>query len=259
MKVVIITGASSGLGKEFVSLLDQQENIDQIWLVARRQDLMEEISRNLKHDCRIFSLDLCKEESFDVIEAALKEKEGTEISYLINSAGFGKIGNYKQVSIKTNTSMVDLNCRACLAITSIALSYMPNGGNIIQVASVAAFLPMEGMSVYSASKAFVYRYSNALRWELKGTKIKISTLCPFWIKDTEFIPVSKSDLNGEKTNVKNFAFASKAKTVAKRALKANKRGKAVITPGFVPTLIRFLCKVFPAFIVIPAWKLWRKL
>ena len=259
MKVAIVTGASSGLGKEFIYRLDKNSKIDELWLIARRENLMQDYVKDLTHKVRIFALDITLDSSIQTIKNALSEEKGTEVSYLINCAGFGKVGSYYEVSPEVNASMIDLNCRAAVVLTQLVLDYMPKGGNIIQVCSVAAFMPMSFMSVYAASKAFLYRYTRALRWELRGMSIKVSALCPFWIKDTEFISTSKADLKEEGTVVKNFKFASKASTVARRGLFYNKLGFGVITPGFIPTFLRVGNKITPACISVPLWNLWRKL
>ncbi|MBQ5472468.1 MAG: SDR family NAD(P)-dependent oxidoreductase [Treponema sp.] len=259
MKVAIVTGASSGLGKEFLKLLDKNHKIDELWLVARRQSLMEEFSSELTHKSRVFALDITQESSLVTLENALKEEPDTQVAYLINCAGYGKVGTYYEIDPSVNANMIDLDCRAPVCLTQMVLNYMPRGGNIIQVCSVAAFMPMPVMSVYAASKAFLYRYTRALRWELSGMGVKVSALCPFWIKDTEFISTSKKELKDGGSVVKNFRFASKAKSVAKKAIFYNKLNYAVITPGFVSTFLRVGNKIVPACISVPLWNLWRKL
>ena len=238
MKVAIVTGASSGLGKEFLKLLDKNHKIDELWLVARRQSLMEEFSSELTHKSRVFALDITQESSLVTLENALKEEPDTQVAYLINCAGYGKVGTYYEIDPSVNANMIDLDCRAPVCLTQMVLNYMPRGGNIIQVCSVAAFMPMPVMSVYAASKAFLYRYTRALRWELSGMGVKVSALCPV---------------------VKNFRFASKAKSVAKKAIFYNKLNYAVITPGFVSTFLRVGNKIVPACISVPLWNFWRKL
>ena len=185
-KIALITGASSGLGREFAFQIQGREAVDEIWAVARRKDRLRQLSEESKIPIRCLSLDLTEPESINML-ATLLEEESPDVRLLINAAGFGKIGNYSEVSMQDSADMIDLNCRATVTVTMAVLPYMSEGARILQISSTSAFQPLPSLNVYAASKAFLMRYSRALRWELMGRKINVTAVCPYWIKDTEFI------------------------------------------------------------------------
>lgn len=119
---------------------------------------------------------------------------------------------------------------------------------------------MQGLNVYAASKAFLLRYSQALRWEVIGKRIFITAVCPYWIKDTEFIGVAKEtgDPRAAKA-VRHFPLASKSKGVVRWALFANRLGFWVTTPGPVCFIHRFFCKIMPPVVPMGWWELIRRL
>lgn len=121
----------------------------------------------------------------------------------------------------------------------------------------AAFQPFPNLNVYAASKAFLYRYSRALRWELWGSGICVTAVCPYWIKDTEFISVAKE--TDRKKAIRHFPFASKASRVAAWALIDSRLGLAVSTPGPVCMVHRLAAKFLPADIMMAIWELIRRI
>ena len=116
MKIAVITGASSGMGLEFAKAIDAEETLDEVWLIARRRDRLEELSKSLKAKCRILPLDLGKSESFDEYKALL-EKEKPLISTLCNAAGFGRFALFTETELEVNLAMIDLNDKALVAMT----------------------------------------------------------------------------------------------------------------------------------------------
>ena len=254
-KIALITGASSGLGREFARQI-QREPIDEIWAVARREDRLRALAQEVSLPVRVLPLDLTKQESLDFLAERLKE-EGPDVRLLVNAAGFGKIGDYKEVSIQDSMDMIDLNCRAAVAVTQIVLSHMSSGGHILEISSTSAFQPFPSLNVYAATKAFLMRYSRALRWELFGQGILVTAVCPYWVRDTEFIPTAKDTKNGQA--VRHFPMASKSKTVVRWALIDSKLGLAVSTPGPVCFLHRIAAKFIPHFIMIAGWEGLRRL
>lgn len=105
--------------------------------------------------------------------------------------------------------MIDLNCKAAVAMTQISLPFMKRGARVLQICSTAAFQPFPYLSVYAATKAFLYRYSRALRVELYGTGIRVTAVCPYWIKDTEFIGRAKK--SSDSSYIHSFPLASRQK------------------------------------------------
>ena len=241
MHIAIITGASSGLGRQFVQLADQ-EGLDEIWLVARRQDRLQALADTCRTAIRQLPLDLVDPASLRTITALLAKKQPV-VRFLVNAAGFGKIGSYADIEPSDQLQMIDLNCRAAVALTQLALPYMTNASHILEICSAAAFQPIPYLGIYAASKAFLYRYSRALSFELKPRGISVTAVCPYWIRDTEFIRIAQETQNS--TYIHSFPLASTEAFVSSRAWQAVKKGRSVVTPGCIATLDRILAKLLP--------------
>lgn len=254
MNIAIITGASSGLGAQFARLVDGQ--YDEIWAIARRAERLEQLRTQLRTPVRALALDLTDRAAPRELERLLSER-GADVRLLINAAGFGKIGRWDDISLADCENMIDLNCRAAVAVTRVALGHMSAGAHIMQVCSTSAFQPFQYLNVYAASKAFLYRYSRALRVELRPRGISVTAVCPYWIKDTEFIPVAQD--TRDSAYIRGFPLASRQARVARRALADALRGRAVSTPGVVCTLHRAVAKLVPAALMMRAWELIRRI
>ncbi|MDO5044144.1 MAG: SDR family NAD(P)-dependent oxidoreductase [Coriobacteriia bacterium] len=177
--IAIVTGASSGIGKEFVRQLDGQYYglLDEIWVVARSYEKLEALENMTYSKLRIFPVDLINEEELSDFVSAL-EHENPQVKFLINAAGWGSFEDFKEDSLDRNMSMVDLNVRALVEMTYQVLPYMYKNSHIINMGSVAAFMPLAGASIYAASKSFVLTFSRALHHELKDVGISVTTVCP---------------------------------------------------------------------------------
>lgn len=255
MRIILITGASSGLGAEFARQIDKGRDLfDEFWLVARRKDRLEDLAGDLSHKSRVFPLDLMDKSSMSVLKNALEEKN-IVVSLLVCAAGMGVQGRIDEFCEADNDKMIDLNCRAAVDITGLCIPYMKPGGRIIEICSTAGFHPMPGLGVYSASKAFLLTYTKELHYEMIKKGINVTAVCPYWIKDTEFIPKSKK--NG--SAYKNYLFASTADKVVKRALYDSRANLWVSTPGAVSTVHRFASKVMPDSLMIPIVDFLKKL
>lgn len=255
MKIAIVTGASSGLGGRFVRLLDG-EGLDEIWVIARRAQRLEELRAQVSTPLRVLPMDLTDKHAVREL-AGLLDETGCDVRVLINAAGFGKIGRWDDISLEDCESMIDLNCRAATAVTRVALPHMSEGARIMQICSTSAFQPFPYLSIYAASKAYLYRYSRALRRELKPRRIKVTAVCPYWIKDTEFIAVAKR--TEDSSYIRSFPLASKQDRVARRAMEDSRLGLAVSTPGVVCTLHRAIAKIVPAGLMMEMWELLRRM
>lgn len=225
MKIAVITGASSGIGREFCRQVDNA-GYDEIWGIALEEDKLASLKDELKTNVRYFACDLTKEESFEVYENALKES-GAEVALLINCSGFGKFGRYDEIPLNQSLNMIDLNVKAYVRMTEMTIPYMKEGAKIMQVASVAAFQPVPYLNVYAATKAFVYSYSCSIATELKPRKISVTTVCPFWTKTEFFNRANKTNNNV----VSKYVVMYDARDVVKKALKDANKGKLVSIYG----------------------------
>ena len=254
MNIAIITGASSGLGRGYALECDKRGEVDEIYLIARRQDKLESVAKEMKTKTRILSLDLTKESDIEKFTLLL-EKEKPSIKLLINAAGCGRIGRCDTLSYQEQLMMIDLNDKALVAVTTISLKYMDRGSRIMEICSASAFQPVPYVAVYAATKAFAYSYSRALGNELKSRGISVTAVCPYWIKDTEFIAVAEK---GDRSSIKSYPFSTTQKKVVSSSFKATYKRRKVSTPGVFPTLHHFLSKILPSSLLMGVWNLLRK-
>lgn len=156
--IIIITGASSGIGQEFALQIDTAfSNIDEIWMIARREERLMEVGKVMEHKVKMISMDVTDEYAMDDFEELL-EKEDVTVRMLINAAGFGLMGPFDELSLEEQTDMLYVNCEALTKMTYICLPYMAKGSRIIQMASAAAFVPQQDFAVYAATKAYVLSF-----------------------------------------------------------------------------------------------------
>ena len=195
MKIAIVTGASSGMGREFVRQLSAYVQVDEIWAVARRREALEALKAETPVPVRPVVLDLLKSESFDELRSLL-EGEQPEIALLVNAAGFGKFGAYHKTTIEDDCRMIDLNCKALLVMTRLCIPYMSPGSHILELDSLSAFQPVPYITTYGATKAFVLSYSRAMNRELKCKGIRVMAMNPGWVK-TEFFRHAFQSNDGE--------------------------------------------------------------
>ena len=186
MRIAVVTGASSGMGRETVYQIgDRFSGIDEIWAVARRGERLCGLSGQIPVRVRCFVLDVTDPAGRAQIEDAL-QKERPQVKFLVNAAGFGVPGAFASLDRDAACGMVRLNCEALCAMTHMVLPYMDRNSRVIQYASAAAFLPQPGFAVYAATKAFVLSYSRALRAELRQRRIWVTAVCPGPVR-TEFL------------------------------------------------------------------------
>lgn len=241
MNIAIVTGASSGMGREAaVQIADRFGGIEEIWLIARRKERLEELEGHLPARVRCFGVDITSREQRKALETALKE-EKPNVKFLVNAAGFGKIGKVGEVGIDEECSMVRLNCEALCAVTHLVLPYMGKNSRILQFASAASFLPQPKFAVYAATKAFVLSYSRALGEELKEREIYVTAVCPGPV-DTEFFEIAET--TGTIPLYKRLVMANPRKVV-ELALRDSTMKKPVSVYGITMKAFRLLCKVVP--------------
>lgn len=249
MEISIVTGASSGIGREFVKQLSTLNPLRPIWVIARREERLLELQKEVAAPLRIFACDLTKQEEIESIEKTLVA-ESPNVVMLVNCSGFAKFGNYETIGIEDSLSMIDLNVRALVYMTTLCIPHMKSGGRIIQVASTAAFQPLPGMNVYAASKAFVLSYSRTLARELGEGGIGVTAVCPGWTK-TEFFDVAEK--NADSGAVQNFFFPSLPEHVAARAIKDSYKGREISIYGIFNKFHWFFAKILPTNSVMTFW------
>lgn len=254
-QIAIVSGASSGLGAEFVRQLDTQERLDEIWVVARRRERLEALAAQVRVPLRILPWDLTEQARLEQLSELLAQ-ETPRVAMLINAAGFGKIGGVSDIALADCEAMVDLNCRAAVSVTQRALPYMEKGSRILEICSTAAFQPFQYLNVYAATKAFLYRYTRALRVELLKSGIHVTAVCPYWIKDTGFIGTAQD--TGNSRYIRHFPLASRKKHVAAMALRDSRYNLPVSTPGIVCSLHRLAAKIIPNSLMMGIWGLLRR-
>lgn len=247
MRIAVITGASSGLGKEYVyKVAKTRKDIDKIWIIARRGERLEQLKNELGDIISPFPLDITDTDACEAYKKRL-ETENVQVDLLINNAGYGKLGDFDEISEKDNTGMVRLNCEALTFMTCATLPYMPNKSEIINTCSIASFAPNTRMAVYCSTKAYVMSLSRCLKSELKKREINVLAVCPGPM-DTEFLPVADITAGASKT----FDSLPRvdAGTVAEKSLIASKKGKGVYTNRLFYKFYRFVAKVLPHGIVM---------
>ena len=249
MNIAVVTGASSGMGREFVLQLSQYVRVDEIWAIARREDALKALQEQAGVPVRPIILDLLKKESFTAY-AGLLEKEQPNVKLLVNAAGFGKFGKEESISIEDDCNMIDLNSKALVVMTRLTIPYMQSGSHILQLDSLSAFQPVPYITTYGATKAFVLSYSRALNQELKPKGIRIMTMNPGWVK-TEFFRHAFQTNLGE---VQYFDRLYEARDVVATGLKdLYKTKKDMSIHGFPVKFQVFLVKLVPHKLVMKIW------
>lgn len=249
MNIAIVTGASSGMGREFVLQLSEYVRPDEIWAIARRGQELEKLKGECALPVRPIALDLCREESFRELEGLLAaEKPNVEL--LVNAAGFGKFGFYGDIPVEEECRMIDLNCKALLVMTRLCIPYMKPGSHILELDSLSAFQPVPYITTYGATKAFVLSYSRAMNRELKGKGIRVMAMNPGWVK-TEFFRHAFQTNDGE---VQYFDRLYEAADVVKTGLRDLYKTKKDCSIHGLPVKLQVLAvKLVPHRFVMDIW------
>jgi len=243
MKTVLITGASSGIGREFAYIFAEKKN--NLVLVARNKDKLAQIAADCEKKYNIkatvLSYDLSKVESATSLHNAIKQHKIT-VDVLINNAGFGQYGPFGKSDFDRNLDMINLNVTTLVALTSLFVKDMVarNQGQILNIASTAAFQPVPNFAVYGATKAFVLSFTEALHYELKDTKVSASVLCP-GPTSTGF--EQAADMDGSKL-FKNGVM--NAKTVAQIGYNGLQKNKMTVVPGFKNKFLSIASNMTPS-------------
>ena len=238
--IALVTGASSGIGRDIARELAKRKY--NIIAVARNEEALKELKKELeemhKINVEIKAIDLVDRNSCRNLYEDVKEKYGT-IDVLINDAGFGTCGNFIETDLNKELSMIDTNITALHILTKLFLQDMVKAdkGHILNVASIAGFMPGPLMATYYSTKAYVVRLTQSIRQELFmiHSKVKISALCPGPVK-TNFNKVA---------DVKFNLLEANSKKVAKCAVRRMLMNRILIFPSFTIWLGRLLFKILP--------------
>ncbi len=246
MKIAVVTGASSGIGREFVYSIDKRDNYDEIWVIARRADRLEELKTKCKNKIRPLSLDLSLKENIEKYAKSLRD-ENAYISILVNAAGCGVFGPFEEKDLDTQLGSAQLNSLALTAMCHVSLPFMKSGSSIINIGSNSSWQPVPNMAIYGASKAYVLSFSRALGRELRRRGIQVLCVCPGWIK-TEFQAKAKHD--------EYVKYTDKWYTpdqVSEQAMNDLAKGKTVSILGLGVRLQVFLVKHLPTDLIMNIW------
>ncbi|MCF0135068.1 MAG: SDR family NAD(P)-dependent oxidoreductase [Lachnospiraceae bacterium] len=250
----MVSGASSGIGKEILLLLDKliragKEQADEIWAIARSTDKLEALAAQVKTPVIPVTLDLSDRGDLLKLKEKL-EQEQPRIRVLANCAGFGYFDHTENIDTDLLLNMVDLNCTSYVAMINYALPCMPEGSRILNIASCAGFQPIPYINCYAATKAFVLNYTRALNVELKYKNIHCLAVTPFWTRTAFFDRAINAD---KKPVVINYAAMYDAKAVAKKAVKDLYSKKEISCCGFVNNGQRILVRLLPKKLVMKVW------
>ena len=242
MKNVLITGTTSGIGKAFAEKFAGMGN--DIILVSRDRQKLEQQQLYLQNQYHVtvnfIAYDLTKEDSADLVMEQINNWN-LSIDFLVNNAGFNECGLFSQTDINKEIKMIDLHIRFITQLTKHILSIMEknNYGHILNIGSTGSFIPSPSDAVYSATKAYIMSFSNALYGEYRNTGIKITLLCP-GATETEFARKA----NIEQTLLFKFAVM-KSDKVVKIAYPKIIKGKRLIIPGLYNKFLIFFSKIMP--------------
>lgn len=254
-EIIIVTGASSGMGREFAMQIEKKYQVDEIWVIARRKERLECLKEKLQTKVKIFALDLTQKESFEILQEALF-KEKPRVKVLVNCSDYGKLDHYENMSLETIENMMNLNMLAVVKMVNTVLPYMHKESHIVNFASCSGYMPIPYLNIYAASKAFVLNYSRALNEELKYRQIHVLAICPYWV-ETEFF--DRAVEKDKKPVVIRYGKVYKAKDVIKKAIKDMESSKDVSLYGTINRIQILGMKVLPHRLVKKIWMIYQEL
>jgi short-subunit dehydrogenase len=248
---VLITGASSGIGAEFARQL--APHASGLILVARRRERLEELKAELERSglqIHCYASDLADGQQVGEMLAALAAS-GTQVDFLINNAGLGDHGLFEESDWKRVQAMLDVNIGALTRLTHALLPGIIRSGRgaILNVSSIAAYLPLPNMAVYAASKAYVNSFTEALRGELHGTGVAVCALCPGPV-DTGFGSIAKRPGENDAAPAPDF-LKQPVGRIVREGLRAVAGNRARSIPGLPLAVLMFLTALVPIVVLRP--------
>ena len=246
MRAAVVTGASAGIGREFVLAIDREGGFEEIWVIARRAERLEELKSVCRTTVRPVVLDLSDLKALEDYRLLL-EKEKPEIGLLVNAAGFGVFGPFDAQDLGRQLSSVSVNSVALTGMCHISIPYMKKGDSIVNIGSNSSWQPVPYQAVYGASKSYVLNFSRALYRELKSRGIHVMCVCPGWIK-TEFQEVARHD-----EFIRYVDRWYTPQQVAARAMKDLERRRVVSILGHPVRRQVRLVKFLPVKLIMNIW------
>lgn len=245
-KIAVITGATGGIGREFVKqILENQKDLEQIWALGRSRDKLDQIKSEFGTLIYPIACDLSCESDVRGLIEKISESEA-DIRYLVNSAGLARMGKYDAFEPDELSRTVDLNCKTVVLLCHACISHMSQGSRILNISSASSFQPNPYLALYSASKVFVKNYSRALNYELKGTGITCTAVCPGWV-DTDML---EKERNGKDIR---FPGVVSAERVVKLALRDAGQGKDMSVCSLYVKYEHLFSKIMPNRLVMRIW------
>lgn len=241
--IAIITGASGGIGKEFVRELCK-EALDEIWIIGRSSERLAETKEQYGKKIIPICADLTNEQDLLSIQSFITDD--VWVDYLINNAGIAQMMPSKDLGTDTINQTIGLNCNAPVILTNYCIPHMRRGSKIINVSSASAFQPVPFINLYAATKAFEHSYSRALNMELKPMGITVTAVSPSWV-DTKML---KKELNGKK--VKFYGMVT-PQAVVQKAIKDAKKGKDVSICSLYVKCQHLHVKLLPHKLIMRIW------
>lgn len=240
MRIAVVTGASSGMGREFVCQIQKKyKKIQEIWVIARRENELRKLPQT-PIPLRILPLDMAKEKDQKIYREKLKE-ENPRICLLIHCAGIGYLGRMDKILAEDQIKETMLNCTGMTAVTLYSLPYLREGSRVIELVSSSAFAPQPGFGVYAATKAYGLSFSRTLSAELSRRKITVTAVCPGPVDPPFFENAEREE---KRPAFKNWFLCDPEKVVEK-ALHDSRSGKTISIYGIWMKIWYVLTKLIP--------------
>ena len=246
MKIAVVTGASAGIGREFVLAADREQRYDEIWVIARRKERLEALQTECRNPIRSVALDLSEKQSIEIYRQML-QAEKPQIELLVNAAGFGVFGPFAEKDLDELLNSASLNALSLTAMCHVSLPYMCARSAIVNIGSNSAWQPVPYQAVYGASKSYVLNFSRALGRELHSRNIHVMCVCPGWIK-TEFQQRAHHD-----EYIRYVDRWYSPEQVAVQAMKDLKKKKTVSILGYPVRRQVRLVKHLPVKLIMDIW------
>ncbi len=243
-KIAIITGATGGIGREFVKQI-LKKDIDEVWAVARNEKKLLELQKEYGEKVKPVSADLSDISEIERIRNLLLEEKPI-VQYLVNNAGLARMAISTDFSSDEISRTIDVNCKAPVLLCNICIPYMKSRSKILNISSASAFQPNPYINLYAASKVFERSYSRALNAELSGTGITVTAVCPSWV-DTEMLT---KESNGKKIRFPGMVTADRVVT---KAVSDAEKGRDMSVCSLYVKCQHLNVKLLPQRLVMKIW------